>query len=679
MTLPAGTRLGPYEIRAPLGAGGMGEVYRAHDSRLGRDVAIKVLPAAFALDPDRLARFEREGRAVAALSHPNIRAIHDFAREPAGRSGQAGVAYAVMELLEGQTLRDRMASGALAPRKAIDYAVQIAQGLAAAHEHGIAHRDLKPENLFLTRDDRVKILDFGLAKLLDPGGGATTVTGGDDTEAGTVMGTAGYMAPEQVRGLPVDHRADIFAFGAVLYEMLAGRRAFTGASPADTASAILNSDPPEIGHNGAPIPPALDRIVRRCLEKRPEARFQSAHDLAFALTNAQQTGGSSESAGFATAVASAPDRRRERLRWTASALAGAVIGGVIVGAVIWPRARTVSTQIQPARFSIAPAPDPEISRAIAISPDGTRLVYSRKLPGTTSSQLHVRRIDELDSVALDGTEGATAPFISPDSQWVGFFSLAVGGEAGTLLKKVPITGGAAITLCRNEAWVLGGTWADNGTIVFATNDGFGGLLQVSEAGGEPVVITRPDPAEGEAEHALPFALPGSRAVLYTVRPPGGAAAGGDIAVLDVTTGRRKTLIRGGSAAKYVDASPASGLPGYRSTPRPARCARCASIPRDSRSWATRSLSATRRRARARLGISACHATARSSTRPAGRSRRLGRWSGSTARDVRRRSRRRLACTAMHASPPTALAWHSRLPVRTLISGRGISRARHWTG
>ena len=284
MAIPTGTRLGPYEILAPLGAGGMGEVYRARDTRLGREVAVKVLPPAFALDPDRLRRFEQEARAAGRLDHPNILVLHDVGTHD-------GSPYLVTELLEGETLRARMAGGALPPRKAIDCALQIARGLWAAHERGLVHRDLKPENIFVLRDGRVKILDFGIAKLTrpeEPGatGGATRAvapTVASDTDPGLVMGTAGYMAPEQVRGLPTDHRADIFAFGAILYETLSGRRAFRGETNAETMTAILREEPPEISGDGRALPPALDRIVRHCLEKSPHERFQSASDIAFAL------------------------------------------------------------------------------------------------------------------------------------------------------------------------------------------------------------------------------------------------------------------------------------------------------------------------------------------------------------------------------------------------------------
>jgi len=277
MALSKDSRIGPYEIVATLGAGGMGEVYRARDARLGRDVAVKVLPASYSSDTERLRRVGQEARALASLNHPNIVAIHDV-------GDHEHSTYIVSELLEGQTLRDRLRDGPLSQRKATEFAVHIAQGLAASHDKGIVHRDLKPENIFITQDGRLKILDFGLAKLTYPdnapvGSSAATL----DTHAGTVLGTMGYMSPEQVRGGAVDHRSDIFALGAILYEMLSGKRAFHGDTPADALSAILHQDPPELSEATHRVAPALERIVRHCLEKNPAERFQSVRDVAFDL------------------------------------------------------------------------------------------------------------------------------------------------------------------------------------------------------------------------------------------------------------------------------------------------------------------------------------------------------------------------------------------------------------
>src|SRR5271163_2998582 len=325
MSLTPGAKLGPYEILAPIGAGGMGEVYRAKDTRLGRDVALKILPDSFARDPDRLRRFEQEARAVATLNHPNILAIHDIGE-------QDGSPFIVSELLEGSTLRAELEHGTLTSRKSSDYAAQIAQGLAAAHDKDIVHRDLKPENIFLTTEGRVKILDFGLAKLAPNARGGKSESDGLTmtslpTEAGMVMGTAGYMAPEQVRGAGVDSRTDIFAFGAVLYEMICGQRAFSRDSAAETMTAILKEDPPELNEMEHPVSPGLERIVRRCLEKQPEQRFQSAKDLAFAL---EALSGSTSKTAATPAIEGASKPRR----WLPVAVA-ALLGIALGSATVW--------------------------------------------------------------------------------------------------------------------------------------------------------------------------------------------------------------------------------------------------------------------------------------------------------------------------------------------------------
>ncbi|MGH9368185.1 MAG: protein kinase domain-containing protein [Thermoanaerobaculia bacterium] len=320
MTLASGSRLGPYEVLAPLGAGGMGEVYRARDTRLGREVAVKVLPAEFSADPARLRRFEQEARAASALNHPNILTIHDV-----GTHG--GVPYVVTELLEGETLRGGLAAGALPPKRALGHALQIAHGLAAAHEKGIVHRDLKPENIFVTRDGRLKILDFGLARLVSAGQSEVVrtelPTESPGTDPGVVLGTLGYMSPEQLRGQPADARSDIFSFGAILYEMLSGRRAFRGSSAADTIGAILKEEPPELSGTHRGISPGLERVVRHCLEKDPEQRFRSAHDLAFDLE--------ALSDGLAVAPAGRPARAARR-RWMGVAAAVGLL--LLIAAVV---------------------------------------------------------------------------------------------------------------------------------------------------------------------------------------------------------------------------------------------------------------------------------------------------------------------------------------------------------
>ena len=324
MTLAAGTRLGSYEILGPLGSGGMGEVYRARDSKLKREVAVKVLPQSLAADPDALARFEREALAVAALSHPNILSIFDFGT-------QDGTAFAVTELLEGETLRGKLDTGPIAQRQAIEYALQAAKGLSAAHEKGIVHRDLKPENLFVSKDGHLKILDFGLAKKMEavtPEEKTSAQTGSGHTEPGTVMGTMGYMSPEQVRGLPVDHRSDLFSLGTILYEMLSGKRAFKRDTASDTIAAILKEDPPELTQSGRNISPALDHIVKHCLEKDRSRRFQSAQDIAFALSEASSP--TTLTTGAQIAAATAPTGKRRFLIAIAAIAVLAAVGVLLM-------------------------------------------------------------------------------------------------------------------------------------------------------------------------------------------------------------------------------------------------------------------------------------------------------------------------------------------------------------
>jgi len=392
MPLATGTRLGPYEILAPIGAGGMGEVYRARDPKLNREVAIKILPEALATDPAALARFEREAQAVAALSHPNILAIHDFGVE-------GGTPYAVMELLEGETLRARLAHGALPARKAVDLAAQIAEGLAAAHDKGIVHRDLKPENVFVSDEGRAKVLDFGLAKVTGPVSSpdaSTRLTAGH-TGAGTVMGTVGYMSPEQVRGEAVDHRSDIFAFGAVLYEMLAGRRAFVRDAAAESMAAILKEDPPDIAPGDSGTSSALSRIVQHCLEKKPAERFQSARDIAFAL---QALSGS----GVTTAPAIAVTRRRWR-PWLALTAAVAFLGVATVASYrMGQKAQPPAAADAKGLKFLAKNYRRQAIFQAAFAPDGETIVYSSAREGNVP-ELFVIRPDfpEPQSVGLPRT------------------------------------------------------------------------------------------------------------------------------------------------------------------------------------------------------------------------------------------------------------------------------------
>jgi len=457
MALTPGTKLGPYEIQSLLGAGGMGEVYRAHDSRLNRIVAIKVLPASYSADVERLQRFVQEARAAAALNHPNILSIFDI-----GEAG--GAPYIVSELLEGQTLRERIRSGPLSSRKAIDYALQAARGLAAAHEKGIVHRDLKPENLFLTHDDRVKILDFGLAKLTRPESeaGADTATVQVNTEPGQIMGTVGYMSPEQVRGKPADHRSDIFSFGSILYEMLSGQRAFRGESPAETMSAIMKEDPAELSETARNVPPALERMVRHCLEKNPAQRFQSAGDLAFnleALADSSVVGKTGGQAAIDQAAIreSEPAQKKEAApRHTLREAAGAlVLSALLIGVGWWlgrGSGRAPLAEYQPITFRTG-----SVGNA-RFTPDGS-VVYSASWDGG-DDQLYVGRTDDPFAREL-GIKDAELLAISKRGELAARLNTVYrGGYARTgTLARIPISGGSPREVLDN---VQDADWAADG-------------------------------------------------------------------------------------------------------------------------------------------------------------------------------------------------------------------------
>jgi len=433
MPIQAGFRLGPYEVLSAIGAGGMGEVWRARDPRLGRDVAIKVLPASFSADADRLRRFEQEARAAGILNHPNITAVLDI-----GKDEESGAPYVVQELLEGETLRQALAGGKLSARKAIDYAVQIAHGLAAAHEKGIVHRDLKPENVFVTKDGRVKILDFGLAKLTHAEeGGATgltnlpTATAG--TEPGVVLGTIGYMAPEQVRGRSADARSDIFSFGAILYEMLAGQRAFKGDSAADTMSAILKEDPPDISVTNQNVPPGLERIVHHCLEKNPEQRFHSAHDLAFDLEALSGASGPNARAGQ---VATGPSTVRVARLGLVSLAAAAIVAGALLGHLVWRRADAPAPVYRRLTFRRG-----NIGTA-RFAPDGRSVVYGAAWEGQPI-EIYTTRPEGPESIPA-GIKNADLRSVSSRGELaVSLRERFLGGPSGVgTLATVPIGGGA---------------------------------------------------------------------------------------------------------------------------------------------------------------------------------------------------------------------------------------------
>jgi Tol biopolymer transport system component len=514
LSLAPGTRLGRYEISELLGAGGMGEVYQARDTSLARIVAVKVLPATFATDRDRLKRFEHEARAAAALNHPGVMAVYDLGLHE-------GSPYLVTELLEGASLRQRLDAERLSVSKAIDYGTQVAQALAAAHEKGIVHRDLKPDNLFITAGNRVKILDFGLAKLTSPGDLSKSLVDATGTVQ-AVLGTIGYMAPEQARGQPTDHRADIFSLGCVLFEMLQGQRAFIRDTPADTFSAILTDPPPEMTSSpDQPLPPALHDIVRRCLEKDPASRFQSSSDLAFALKSLTQVTEVLPVQARETAPAPPPAPTRSA-RWIwAAAGAGVLLAGLlglVVGRSAAPVAAPVVTEflIPPpaadASFAAMPLPGLATTAPQAgLSPDGRMLAFVAADPAG-ARKLWIRSIDTGVPRAIGGTDGVTSwPFWSPDGRFVVF-------AANRALMKLDVAAGTVerfLKLPEETPAVpfVTGSWGSDGTILFSIG-GPTGLYRVAASGGTPVALTKLDGARGDNYHSWPQHLPGGRFLFY---------------------------------------------------------------------------------------------------------------------------------------------------------------------
>ncbi len=515
----------------------MGEVYRARDTRpeLAREVAIKTL-AGVAADPERRRRFELEARATGALNHPNILAIYDV-------GSHDDSLYLVEELLDGTTLRDPLERGALAPRKAVEYARAIAQGLAAAHAKGITHRDLKPENVMITADGRLKILDFGLAKLHEPSRSSDAATTAHQTDAGTVLGTVAYMSPEQVRGQSVDPRSDIFSLGVVLYEMLAGARPFVGPTSQDTLAAILNAEPADLPMAERAIPPALERVVRRCLEKQPEQRFQSASDLAFALEALSSLSTSSSASGPAMAAAAPQNRLWDRAGWLVAALASVAA----IGFAVAPR-RAAPEETDPAsiHFTQPVVTLPVTTGALpvpAISPDGRHLAYAAPRGQGGAVFLWVRSFDDVDARVIEGTDGALYPFWSPDSRSVGFFSadrLKVVSRDGSRLREL-----CAVSQGRR------GTWGADDVILVSTNSN-PRILRVSSSGGEPTAITTPDVAQGERRHGQPAFLPDSRRFLYLSQTDQGSS----VMVASLDGGPAVRLVASTTVAQVLEGAPA---------------------------------------------------------------------------------------------------------------------------
>jgi eukaryotic-like serine/threonine-protein kinase len=498
MTIAIGTRLGPYEILAPLGVGGMGEVYKARDTRLERTVAIKVLPQRLSASPETRQRFEREAKTISQLSHPHICALYDVGREGENE-------YLVMELLEGETLGERLAKGALALEQTLRYGVEIADALDKAHRQGIVHRDLKPANVMLTKSG-VKLLDFGLAKAIAPPPSQSSLTALPTqqglTQEGTILGTFQYMAPEQLEGREADGRTDIFALGATLYEMATGRKAFSGASQASLISSIMTADPPPISALQPMTPPAFDRVVRTCLAKDPEERWQSAGDVAKEL----RWVGEGSSAGLAApAVVSSRRRLRERLAWIAAVGAAAAATWL---AVAGPR-RPAETRA-PIQASLPPPRGAEFqfigpgAGSLTVSPDGKFLTFAAA--GDDGGKLWLRPLEGAEARSIAGTEDGQYPFWSPDSRFIGFF-------ARGKLKKIAVSGGAAIDICDVSGEPRGGAWSRDGVILFEPH-WREGLHRVSADGGVSQPVTRVDAKRRETTHRWPVFLPDGRHYLY---------------------------------------------------------------------------------------------------------------------------------------------------------------------
>jgi serine/threonine protein kinase/Tol biopolymer transport system component len=536
VSLNAGNKLGPYVIEAPLGAGGMGEVYRARDTRLNRTVAIKVLSARLPASAQFSKRFHREARVIASLEHPHICPLYDVGEEH-------GITFLVMQHLHGETLAERLRVGPLPFDRAIQIASEIAGALDAAHRAGVVHRDLKPANVMVTKTG-VKLLDFGLARVDD--GAAVVAAGVQDatvsaalTDEATVLGTLPYMAPEQLEGRPADARTDIFALGAVLYEMTTGRRPFAGASHASLVAAIMSADPPALSVARGGIPPSLERVVRKCLAKDPDARWQDAGDLAAEL----QWVGEQD----AVSVAPAERRRSSTLSW-ALRVGLAAAAGAIAAWALKPAAPAAPTHVAHVSIDLPPGAALEnFSRPVlAISPDGRRLVYVARLNGTLS--LFLREIGSLESKALTETDVGPHPFFSPDGNWVAFRSSGA-------LKKIAMSGGAPVTILPSVGFLTGASWSPDDRIVFV-----GGIRErvssVAASGGVPAALTTLDAARHETSHRYPEVLPGGQAIMFLAGPPlDGAWHEATLVAQSLENGQRHQLIQGAAQARYV-------APGY---------------------------------------------------------------------------------------------------------------------
>jgi len=531
-----------FRITEMLGAGGMGEVYRATDSRLNREVALKIVPPALASDEQRMLRFEREAQLLAALNHPHIATIHGL--EVAGPTRAL-----VMELVEGPTLADRIAQGPLPVEEALQIARQIAEALEYAHERGIIHRDLKPANVKVTEDGKVKLLDFGLAKAMEDSPAVQDISSSPTlsavaTKAGIILGTAAYMSPEQAKGKSVDRRADIWSFGVVLYEMLSGKSLYTGETAPETMAHVIMKEP-EWSALPATTPARIRRLLERCLTKDPKRRLRDIGEARIAiedyLAKPGEDAATSSVAGVAAAPAAEPALRRA-LPWAGMALLAltTVLGfwrpwshGTGTGSGISVRLNS--------ELGAAGGLFTDYGAAEVLSPDGTRIVLAIQDPNG-KQQLYLRALDQLQATPIAGTEGGRDPFFSPDDEWIGFF-------ADGKLKKISVHGGAAITLCIAQS-DRGGSWGEDGTIVFAPNDREG-LSRVSSAGGTPEPLTQLDTAAGEITHRWPQILPGGKAVQFTASSSFNRFDDSTLQVQTLSSGAKKTVYRGGMYGRYV--------------------------------------------------------------------------------------------------------------------------------
>jgi len=516
MPLLAGEKVGPYEILSPLGAGGMGEVYRGRDTRLDRYVAIKVLPEHIAKRGDLRQRFELEARAVASLNHPHICTLYDI-------GNQDGAGYMVMELLEGETLEARIGKGAIPLEQSLGLAAQIADALDRAHRAGVTHRDVKPQNIMLTRDG-VKVLDFGLAKSTSkPGPTEQTLTKALTAE-GTVLGTPQYMAPEQFEGKEADTRSDIWAFGAVLYEMVTGQKAFQGKNYSSLVGAILGGEPAPMAVK-AFTPAWLERLVRRCLSKDPEDRYQSVRDIVLDLRTPPQE--------------SISPAKPSQWPWFLAATVVFALATIVLGVVSWRGRQPVERPMVRMEANLEASDGPGVGAIL--SPDGKRLVYV-SADGRRKPQLWIRRMDQPKAVPLEGTADAIEPFFSPDGQWIAF-------SAEGKLKKVSVEGGAALTLCDTPEF-RGGSWGEDGSII-ATLHRESPLMKVPAAGGKPEPVTQFDTKRGEIRQRWPQVLPGGNAVLFTSQARIRNYDNANIDVWSFKDGKRKTVHQGGAWARYL--------------------------------------------------------------------------------------------------------------------------------